>query len=480
MNSSPIGFMDSGVGGLTVVREALRQLPHEDIVFLGDQARLPYGPRPAAQVREFTWQMTNFLLRKGIKMLVIACNTATAAALEDLKAKLPIPVVGVIVPGSRAAVKATKNNRIGVIATEGTVASGAYEHAITRRNGDVDVFSLAAPKFVPVVESNEYADPIADQIVDETLAAMRAKNVDTLVMGCTHYPLLRPFIQKAMGNGVTLIDSGKETVSEVSVLLDYFDLATDKDGQGTRDFYTTGNAQMFKEIAGNWLQMDSLQAEHVDITTEGTDYRDPALEAGNTVVVASSNKGKIAEISEFFAKRGVHVRSLAEFDGVVEVDETGTTFEENARLKADGYSKQLNLPVIADDSGLMVDALDGAPGVFSARYAGRGHNDAANNAKLLASLADAESDSRTAHFHTTIVLAHPNHPEEDVVAHGDVAGEITVMPRGENGFGYDPFFFLPELGKTMAELTIDQKNTISHRGRALRELGDMLNSRGIL
>ena len=472
--------MDSGVGGLTVVREALRQLPHEDIIFIGDQARLPYGPRPAAQVREFTWQMTNFLLRKGIKMLVIACNTATAAALEDLKAKLPIPVIGVIVPGSRAAVKATRSGRVGVIATEGTVASGAYQKAINKRNEDIDVFSLAAPKFVPVVESNEYQDPIAERIVDETLAAMRAKDVDTLVMGCTHYPLLRPFIQKAMGADVKLIDSGMETVSEVSVLLDYFDLASAKHTRGSREFYTTGNPQMFKKIAGSWLDMDDLQASHVDITGEARDYRDPALDEGNTVVVASSNKGKIAEISEFFAQRGVQTRGLDEFPDVQEVAETGTTFEENARLKADGYSKQLGLPVIADDSGLMVDALDGAPGVFSARYAGDGHNDAANNAKLLASLADAESKSRTAHFHTTIVLAHPDRPDEDVVANGDVAGEIGVMPKGENGFGYDPFFFLPELGKTMAELTLDQKNTISHRGRALRELGDKLNSRGIL
>ncbi len=133
MNNQPIGFIDSGVGGLTVVREALRQLPNESVVFLGDQARLPYGPRPAAQVREFTWQMVNFLLQKHIKMLVIACNTATAAALPDVRAKLDIPVVGVIVPGSRAAIKATKTNHIGVIGTEGTVRSHAYADTIHAR-----------------------------------------------------------------------------------------------------------------------------------------------------------------------------------------------------------------------------------------------------------------------------------------------------------------------------------------------------------
>lgn len=477
MNAAPIGFIDSGVGGLTVVREALRQLPHENIVFLGDQARLPYGPRPAAQVRDFTWQMANFLRRRGIKMLVIACNTATAAALSDLKGKLDIPVVGVILPGSRAAVKATHSGRIGVIATEGTVASGAYEQAIRARNEDINVKSLAAPKFVPVVESNEYKDPIADKIVHETLQPMVAANVDTLVMGCTHYPLLRPFIQKTMGDDVKLIDSGAETVSEVSVLLDYFDLANPGHTRGSREFFTTGNPKMFSTIAAEWLDMADLKAERVDITHEAHTFVPDFVQAGKTVVVASTNKGKVAEIGRFFAGRGVQVKSLADYPKVKPVEETGTTFEENARLKADGYSKQLGIPVLADDSGLMVDALDGAPGVFSARYAGRGHNDAANNAKLLANLADVPKDHRQAQFHTTLVLAQPGRPDADIVVSGEVKGVITALPRGENGFGYDPFFFLPELGKTMAELTAEQKNTISHRGRALRALGDVLNSR---
>ncbi len=477
MKNAPIGFIDSGVGGLTVVKEALRQLPHEDIIFLGDQARLPYGPRPAAQVVQFTWQMTNLMRRKGIKMLVIACNTATAAALETLRAHLDIPVVGVIVPGSRAAVKATRTGRIGVIATEGTVRSGAYAKALHRRNENLDVTSLAAPKFVPVVESNEYADPIAARVVTETLKPMRQANVDTLVMGCTHYPLLRPFIQDVMGENVKLIDSGAETVSEVSVLLDYFDLANPQTQTGTREFYTTGNPRMFKEIAKDWLQLDEMQAQHVAIDDEPDHYVEDFAQAGQTVVVASTNQGKIREIREFFANRGVTVRGLDEFPGVTAVDETGTTFEENARLKAHGYSQQLGLPVLADDSGLMVDYLDGAPGVFSARYAGNGHNDAANNAKLLAELGGVPAEKRTAHFRTVLVLAHPDRPDDDLVATGSVDGRIATIPEGENGFGYDPFFFLPELGKTMGELTQTEKNTISHRGNALRALGDKLDAK---
>lgn len=475
MNEAPIGFIDSGVGGLTVVKEALRQLPHENVIFLGDQARLPYGPRPAEQVVQFTWQMANFMRKKGIKMLVIACNTATAAALETLKAHLDIPVVGVIVPGSRAAVKATKTGRIGVIATEGTVRSDAYAKALHRRNEKLTVTSLAAPKFVPVVESNEYADPIAERVVTETLQPMVQANVDTLVMGCTHYPLLRPFIQEAIGQDVKLIDSGAETVSEVSVLLDYFNLANSQTQVGTREFYTTGHPAMFKTIAADWLQLDDMVAEHVNITGEADHYVEDFGATGQTVVVASSNQGKIAEISRFFAQRGITVRGLDEFPDVKPVDETGTTFEENAKLKAHGYSHQLGLPVLADDSGLMVDYLDGAPGVFSARYAGDAHNDAANNAKLLSELGGVPAEKRTAHFRTTLVLAHPDRSEDDVVAEGSVDGRITTIPEGENGFGYDPFFFLPELGQTLAQLTTDQKNTISHRGNALRALGQKLD-----
>ncbi|MCI2016565.1 MAG: glutamate racemase, partial [Lactobacillus sp.] len=225
MNTQPIGFIDSGVGGLTVVKEALRQLPNENVVFLGDQARLPYGPRPAAQVRAFTWQMVNFLLQQQIKMLVIACNTATAAALPDIRQKLNIPVVGVIVPGSRAAIKATSTNHIGVIGTEGTVKSNAYADTIHGKAAHIKVTSLAAPKFVPLVESNEMTSPVAKRVVAETLQPLLHQGIDTLVMGCSHYPLLRPLIQNVMGDDVTLIDSGAETVSEVSMLLDYFDIA---------------------------------------------------------------------------------------------------------------------------------------------------------------------------------------------------------------------------------------------------------------
>lgn len=266
MNKQPIGYLDSGVGGLTVVKEALRQLPHEKVIFIGDQARLPYGPRPVKQVVEFAWELTHFLLQKNIKMLVFACNTATAEALSVIKPKLNIPVVGVILPGSRAAIKATKTNHVGIIGTTGTVRSDAYAKTIRQKNSHIQVTSLAAPKFVPLVESNEYKSVIAKKVVAETLAPFNKQKVDTLIMGCTHYPLLRPIIQNVMGQDVRLIDSGAETVSEVSTLLDYFDIANDDpSSQPQHEFYTTGSPQMFDDIAGDWLDMPDIHAQKVDL-----------------------------------------------------------------------------------------------------------------------------------------------------------------------------------------------------------------------
>lgn len=265
-NQQPIGFIDSGVGGLTVVKEALKQLPNENIVYLGDTARCPYGPRPAEQVVQFTWEMTNFLLQKDIKLLVIACNTATAVALEEIKNALDIPVVGVILPGTRAAVKATHNHRIGIIGTQGTVKSGSYERAIVAKSPDTKVFSLACPKFVPIVESNEYHSSVAKKIVAETLAPLKFHDLDTLIMGCTHYPLLRPIIQNVMGEKVHLVDSGAETVGEVSMLLDYFDIANQpSDVKRTAAFYTTGSEKMFDDIANDWLENLQINAQQVKL-----------------------------------------------------------------------------------------------------------------------------------------------------------------------------------------------------------------------
>ncbi len=252
--NTPIGIIDSGVGGLTVAKEVMRQLPYEEIVYLGDTARCPYGPRSSEEVQLFTWQMTHFLLRKNIKMLVIACNTATAVVLEQIQTELSIPVIGVINPGARAALKHTHNHKIGVIGTEGTVKSNAYEKALKSINKMISVKSLACPKFVPLVESGEYFGPVAKKIVAESLHPLKNEGLDTLILGCTHYPLLEPVIKNIMGDGVSVISSGEETAREVSAILSYKRMLNDNEVEPHHEFYTTGSGPIFAKIASEWLE----------------------------------------------------------------------------------------------------------------------------------------------------------------------------------------------------------------------------------
>lgn len=255
-----IGIIDSGVGGLTVAKEIIRQLPYERILYVGDNARCPYGPRTTEEVKDFTWEMTNFLLKKDMKMLIIACNTATAAALEDIKMTLSIPVIGVIQPGARAAIKHSNNLKIGVIGTEGTVKSGAYKEALQSINENVQVKSIACPKFVPIVESGEYSTSLAKKVVAESLQPFKGTFIDTLILGCTHYPLLGQVISTTMGKRVKVISSGDETARETSAILEYNGLLNKTKEKPEHHFYTTGSRDMFHRIASSWLQKD---LEHV-------------------------------------------------------------------------------------------------------------------------------------------------------------------------------------------------------------------------
>lgn len=257
----PIGVIDSGVGGLTVAREIMRQLPKEQIVYLGDTARCPYGPRPREEIRQFTWEMTNYLLGYDIKMLVIACNTATAVALEEIRDTLNIPVIGVVHPGARTALKITKNYHIGVIGTVGTVKSGAYEQALKSINSDVKVESLACPKFVPLVESGQFEGEEAKQIVAESLEPLKDRPIDTLILGCTHYPLLSPLIQQYMGEHVKLICSGDETAREASTILHHSGLLYTGNKRREHIFFTTGSKETFQQIASKWF---GHPIEHVE------------------------------------------------------------------------------------------------------------------------------------------------------------------------------------------------------------------------
>ncbi|KEK17803.1 glutamate racemase [Bacillus manliponensis] len=261
-----IGVIDSGIGGLTVAKELIRQLPKERIIYVGDTARCPYGPRSREEVRQFTWEMTEYLLEKNIKMLVIACNTATAVVLEEMKEKLPIPVVGVIHPGSRTALKVTRAHHVGVIGTIGTVKSGAYEEALKSINNRVMVESLACPPFVELVESGNFDSKLAYETVKETLEPLKETEIDTLILGCTHYPILGPVIKHVMGDDVQLISSGDETAREVSTILYHSKMLNEGEEQSDHLFLTTGEVGVFKEIASKWFGQPIENVKYITLT----------------------------------------------------------------------------------------------------------------------------------------------------------------------------------------------------------------------
>ncbi|MEO7216600.1 MAG: glutamate racemase [Gemmatimonadaceae bacterium] len=219
-STAPIGVFDSGIGGLTVAREILKQLPDEDIIYFGDTARVPYGPKSPETVTRYAHEITAFLRDQGVKNVVVACNTATAHALDSLREHFDLPITGVIEPGARAAVRATTTRRIGVIGTTGTVSSGAYERAIHALDDDLYVTARACPLFVPFVEEGWQDHPAIELIARDYLSTLRESAIDTLVLGCTHYPLLKGVIGRAVGPDIRLIDSAEETAGEVARLLE--------------------------------------------------------------------------------------------------------------------------------------------------------------------------------------------------------------------------------------------------------------------
>lgn len=244
-----IGVIDSGVGGLTVAQELMRQLPKEKLIYLGDTKRCPYGPRSNEEVQEFTWEMVRFLMKKEIKTLVVACNTATAFTLPSLQSELDIPVIGVIQPGSRAAIKVTRNNEVGIIGTEGTIRSNAYYHALKRIKSDINIHPLACPTFVTMVERGVLTGEEAEKTVEDALQGLRDQTeIDTLILGCTHYPLIETIIQEIMGQGVQIVSSSEETARETSTILDVHQLLYKGDRIPEHQLYTTGDLALFSQM----------------------------------------------------------------------------------------------------------------------------------------------------------------------------------------------------------------------------------------
>ncbi|WP_249864969.1 glutamate racemase [Paenibacillus konkukensis] len=248
-----IAILDSGVGGLTVVKEVVRQLPQENIIYFGDTDRTPYGPRDPQEVVQFTHQIVDFLLQFQPKMVVIACNTATAVALDEIRTRLTIPVVGVIHPGARAAIRTTRSGVIGVIGTEGTIRSNAYEQALRQMAPQTRVFSEACPQFAPLVEKGQFYTEQTRAIVYQSLQGLKNRPMDCLILGCTHYPFLADAISDVMGPEVTLISSAEETAREISAVLDHQGMLAGTDSTPVRQFFCSGDPVMFKQIAQSWL-----------------------------------------------------------------------------------------------------------------------------------------------------------------------------------------------------------------------------------
>ena len=253
MNRRPIGVFDSGIGGLTVVRELMHQLPHESLLYFGDTARVPYGNKSPETVRRFSREILDFLVSRDVKLVVVACNTVSAHALADLKDVAPVSVEGVIEPGARAAVAASRSGRIGVIGTAGTVASGAYTRAIEALDGKVEVTAHACPLFVPLVEEGWLDHPATRLIAEEYLAPLSAHDIDTLVLGCTHYPLLKPLLSSLLGPTIRLIDSAEQTAAAVSRELAASTLHAPASQKGHVHFVVSDAPQQFVKVGKKFL-----------------------------------------------------------------------------------------------------------------------------------------------------------------------------------------------------------------------------------
>lgn len=265
MNRAPIGIFDSGIGGLTVARAIFEQLPHESTVYFGDTARVPYGPKSPETVRRYSLEILRWLLEQQVKAVVIACNTSTAHALETLQAESPVPVIGVIEPGARAAAGPANGKSIGVIGTAGTIASNAYAKAIQRVRGDVRVEQKACPLFVPLVEEGWFEHQAAALIAEEYLAPLRAAGVGSLVLGCTHYPLLRPLLQQVMGSDVRLIDSGEETARVVASVLRERGLEAPGGSAAEHRFVVSDDEARFRQVGARFIGERLGRAEVVPL-----------------------------------------------------------------------------------------------------------------------------------------------------------------------------------------------------------------------
>src|SRR5215216_5433497 len=265
MDPRPVGVFDSGMGGLTVLHECLVTMPHEDFVYLGDHARLPYGPRPLPEIRRYARELGHFLETQGVKLVVAACNAATSAALPQLQEELGVPVVGVITPEAHAAVLTTRNRRVGLMATQATVAAGRYAELVHTLDAGVRFFPVACPRLVPLIESEQPFGAETTEAVREYAAPLKAAETDTVILGCTHYPLIRQIFERVFGRDVTLVFSAEETAREVAETLERKGIGNDTRRDGSYRFLTTGDTALFRRLGERFLQLPLDGVEHVEI-----------------------------------------------------------------------------------------------------------------------------------------------------------------------------------------------------------------------
>ncbi len=265
MDARAIGVFDSGTGGLTVLHECLVTMPHEDFVYLGDHARLPYGPRPLDEVRGFALEIGRYLERQDVKLVLVACNTATSAALPQLQEELSLPVVGVIQPEAHAAVQATRNRKIGLLATEATVEAERYREFVAALDAGAEFTALPCPRLVPLIEGDDPFGAETTEAVREYAEPLKDAGVDTVILGCTHYPLIRPVFQRIFGRGVTLVFSAEETAREVAETLARKGIENEEAREGSYRFLTTGDPEAFRELGARFLQLPIAEVEHIEL-----------------------------------------------------------------------------------------------------------------------------------------------------------------------------------------------------------------------
>ena len=264
-NTAPIGVFDSGVGGLTVAREIMRQLPEENVVYFGDTARVPYGSKSKNNIIRFSRQIIHFLRTKKVKAIVIACNTASALALDTVQKEFDIPIIGVIIPGARAAVSETRNGKIGVLGTEATIKSETYTKVIRSLKADAEVVGKPCPLFVPLVEEGFAKHRITEEVIDIYLADMKKTDIDTMILGCTHYPLLRSRIMEYFGEKVHIVNPAYETAMDLKAILKERNIANHSGEPGTYDFYVSDAAEKFTRFADSILPYDVTKTKQINI-----------------------------------------------------------------------------------------------------------------------------------------------------------------------------------------------------------------------